>query len=52
LSFALGLPGGVLGAVLSDDVRLLLMSCNLSFMRERLVGSLTQRFLLVLTGGC
>jgi hypothetical protein len=50
LSFALGLPGGVLGAVLSDDVRLLLMSSNLSFMRERLVGSLTQRFLLVLTG--
>ncbi|WIA14506.1 hypothetical protein OEZ85_003026 [Tetradesmus obliquus] len=40
----------VLGAVLSDDVRLLLMSSNLSFMRERLVGSLTQRFLLVLTG--
>lgn len=49
------LPGGGAAAglgpgSLSDDVRLLLMSSNLSFMRERLVGGLTQRFLLVLTG--
>lgn len=35
---------------LSDDVRLLLLASNLAFMRSRLVGSLTQRFLLVLTG--
>jgi hypothetical protein len=41
----------VLRLVLSDDVKLLLIGSNLSFMREKLVGSLTQRFLLALTGG-
>jgi hypothetical protein len=41
--------GGVPGV--SDDVRLLLTASNLSYIRTRLMGSLTQRFLLVLTGG-
>lgn len=40
--------GGVPGV--SDDVRLLLTASNLSYIRSRLMGSLTQRFLLVLTG--
>jgi hypothetical protein len=40
--------GGVPGV--SDDVRLLLTASNLSFIRNRLMASLTQRFLLVLTG--
>ncbi|KAI8462855.1 MAG: exocyst complex component Sec5-domain-containing protein [Monoraphidium minutum] len=40
--------GGVAGV--SDDVRLLLAGSNLSYIRSRLMGSLTQRFLLVLTG--
>lgn len=40
----------VLRLVLSDDVKLLLICSNLSYLREKLVGSLTQRFLLVLTG--
>jgi hypothetical protein len=50
---AVGVAGGVhvLRLVLSDDVKLLLIGSNLSFMREKLVGSLTQRFLLALTGG-
>lgn len=40
--------GGVPG--LSDDLRLLLTASNLGFIRSRLMGALTQRFLLVLTG--
>jgi hypothetical protein len=40
--------GGVPGV--SDDVRLLLTASNLSYIRNRLMASLTQRFLLVLTG--
>lgn len=40
--------GGVAGV--SDDVRVLLTASNLSHIRTRLMGSLTQRFLLVLTG--
>ncbi|KIZ03142.1 Exocyst complex component 2 [Monoraphidium neglectum] len=40
--------GGVAGV--SDDVRLLLTASNLSYIRTKLMGSLTQRFLLVLTG--
>lgn len=42
--------GHVLRLVLSDDVKLLLIGSNLSYLREKLVGSLTQRFLLALTG--
>jgi hypothetical protein len=46
-----GAAGGhVLRLVLSDDVKLLLIGSNLGFMREKLVGGLTQRFLLTLTG--
>jgi hypothetical protein len=45
-----GAAGDVLRLVLSDYVKLLLIGSNLSFMREKLVGSLTQRFLLTLTG--
>jgi hypothetical protein len=41
----------VLRLVPNDDVKLLLIGSNLSFLRSGLVGSLTQRFLLVLTGG-
>jgi hypothetical protein len=48
---AAGDGGHVLRLVLSDDVKLLLIGSNLSFLREKLVGSLTQRFLLALTGG-
>ena len=40
--------GGVPGV--SDDVRLLLTASNLAHVRTRLMGSLTQRFLLALTG--
>lgn len=47
---ASGGGGGGLRLALSDDVKLLLLGSNLSYLRERLVGSLTQRFLLVLTG--
>lgn len=35
---------------LTEDVRLLLLGANLSHLRRRLVGTLTQRFLLALTG--
>ncbi|GBF96117.1 hypothetical protein Rsub_08993 [Raphidocelis subcapitata] len=40
--------GGVSGV--GDDVRLLLVASNLAAIRGRLMGSLTQRFLLLLTG--
>lgn len=53
LSLSSSSPSGVgVGGVpgVSDDVRLLLVASNLSQVRTRLVGSLTQRFLLALTG--
>ncbi len=43
------LGGGVL--VMTDDVKLLVLNSNLGYVRNKLMPSLTQRYLLVLAGG-